>query len=284
MSEHNGQERIPAGPTGSPPSYATHNDTPPESPLSSPDRHAPVRSSSSTSSLDHLPPAMSAQRSTPAPSHDHSDMVTHTSSLVLDDDDDEGDDADHDREEDDEDIQRASALAGRRRSHIHYHPSTNSRPQQQPTLPAATAASLLSHNNNQAGSTHAVAGSEATYSYSPMVPPNRSDTGVSSVSSSRSNSRRNSLTQQQQSQISISPFSFFSHKEEHSSSSGSGSKTLKIELETPEVVLKNGQMTTMKGTVFVNCHKPIKVKTLLLEYSGRSSVTWVDGKLSRKCC
>ncbi|GJJ68413.1 hypothetical protein EMPS_00759 [Entomortierella parvispora] len=280
MSEVNAQERVPTGPVGSPPSYATHDQTPPESPRSSPDRATPVRTSSSTSSLDHLPPAMSAQRSTPAPSQEHSDMVAHTSDLVLEDDEDEGDDADHDREEDDEDIRRASALAGRRRSYgHHHHPSSGSRPQQrqQLTLPAATAASLLSHNTNQPALTHAVAGSAASYSYSPTIP-SRSDTGVSSVSSSRSNSRRNSLTQQQQqqSQNSISPFSFFTHKDEHPSSSGSGTKTLKIELAHPEVVLKSGEMTTMKGIVYVNCHKPVKVKTLLLEFSGRSSVTWVD--------
>lgn len=48
-------------------------------------------------------------------------------------------------------------------------------------------------------------------------------------------------------------------------------------MSKPEVVLMSGQTTVLEGVVYVNLHKNTKVKSLQLEFSGRSSVTWVDG-------
>ncbi|KAG0256016.1 hypothetical protein DFQ27_005960 [Actinomortierella ambigua] len=62
----------------------------------------------------------------------------------------------------------------------------------------------------------------------------------------------------------------------HFPASTSSSKTLRIELAQPDVVLMTGQVTTLEGVLYVNVHKPTKVKTLQLEFSGRSSVTWID--------
>ncbi|KAG0239303.1 hypothetical protein BGW41_007788 [Actinomortierella wolfii] len=67
-----------------------------------------------------------------------------------------------------------------------------------------------------------------------------------------------------------------SHATHHFPTSSSSSKTLRIELAQPEVVLMAGQVTTLEGVLYVNVHKPTKVKTLHLEFSGRSSVTWID--------
>jgi hypothetical protein len=53
---------------------------------------------------------------------------------------------------------------------------------------------------------------------------------------------------------------------------------LRIELTHPEVVVMNGQSTVLEGVVYLTLHKNTKVKSLQLEFSGRSSVTWVDGK------
>ncbi|KAG0238575.1 hypothetical protein BGW42_004337 [Actinomortierella wolfii] len=73
-----------------------------------------------------------------------------------------------------------------------------------------------------------------------------------------------------------------SHATHHFPTSSSSSKTLRIELAQPEVVLMAGQVTTLEGVLYVNVHKPTKVKTLQLEFSGRSSVTWIDGKMQQK--
>ncbi|KAG0055433.1 Arrestin domain-containing protein 2 [Gryganskiella cystojenkinii] len=276
VQTHNGAAR----PVGLPPSYTPHDETPPASPFSSPDRDTLVRTSSSSSSLDQLPPAMDAQGTTPAPSHEHSDMDAHTSSMVLEDDDHHEHDADREREDDEEDVRHTSIFSGRQRRsvrHPHQPPtaSTSSRSQ--------TTSTLLTQQL-----THSVTASPTAYTYSPTVPPSRSDTGQSSsgpasttVSQSHTSTsfpNSSTATPQQTSQNSISPFSFFSthHEPQHPSSSGGGSKILKVELSQSEVVLKNGQMTSMTGTVYVNAYKPTKVKSLMLEFSGRSSVTWVD--------
>ncbi|KAF9903379.1 hypothetical protein EC991_003880 [Linnemannia zychae] len=72
----------------------------------------------------------------------------------------------------------------------------------------------------------------------------------------------------------MSPFSLFSHGSH--SPTGEPVKTLKIELAQPEIILSTGQTTLLEGVVYVNLHKTTKVKSLHLEFSGRSSVTWVD--------
>lgn len=79
-----------------------------------------------------------------------------------------------------------------------------------------------------------------------------------------------------------SPFSFFASttlpSEDHREKSQSNTKTLRIELAKSELVLMTGKTTTLQGVLYVNLQKSTKVKSLQMEFSGRSSVTWVDGK------
>lgn len=78
-----------------------------------------------------------------------------------------------------------------------------------------------------------------------------------------------------------SPFCFFASptlsNEDHHNKSRSNTKTLRIELAQTELVLKTGKTTVLQGVLHVNLQKNIKVKSLQLEFSGRSSVAWVDG-------
>jgi hypothetical protein len=78
-----------------------------------------------------------------------------------------------------------------------------------------------------------------------------------------------------------SPFSFFasttSSNEDPRDKPQSNMKTLKIELANSELVLMTGKTTTLQGVLHVNLQKNTKVKSLQIEFSGRSSVTWVDG-------
>ncbi|KAF9415645.1 hypothetical protein BGZ94_010445 [Podila epigama] len=53
-------------------------------------------------------------------------------------------------------------------------------------------------------------------------------------------------------------------------------KTLKIDLDTTELVLMTGTTIVLEGTLLLNLQKTTKVKTLQLEFSGRSSVSWVE--------
>ncbi|KAF9350966.1 hypothetical protein BGX34_000893 [Mortierella sp. NVP85] len=77
-----------------------------------------------------------------------------------------------------------------------------------------------------------------------------------------------------------SPFSFFasttSSNEDPRDKPQSSMKTLRIELANSELVLMTGKTTTLQGVLYVNLQKSIKVKSLQIEFSGRSSVTWVD--------
>ncbi|KAG0033061.1 hypothetical protein BGZ81_009503 [Podila clonocystis] len=203
-----------------------------------------------------LPPALPLQPhgSTPAPSDDHPDMVSHSSQILLEDEDDQAY----------EDRQRAS----RSRARHHYSHSQggspfSSRPNSPSPPPPLTTASTLLNNHPLANS-------------------------VSNTPSSSSADGPSTSALQH-------ALSFFGHHPMHSSpggitggnghanthpdqypSSASSSKTLRIELTKPEVVLHNGQSTRMEGILYVNLHKSTKVKSLTLEFSGRSSVTWVD--------
>ncbi|KAF9125892.1 hypothetical protein BGW39_007085 [Mortierella sp. 14UC] len=202
-------------------------------------------------SFDLLPPAMSAHGATPAPSQEHSDMDSHTTSLVYEDDDDETLD-DH------------RYHNSRRRS-----PQSHSRPSS-PPLPPTTATILLHPLSNSITATPSSSFSSTT---------SRSDTGLSSGGPSSSTASPSQITTSSNDHHTshshaMSPFAFFSHGSH--SSAGEHTKTLKIELTQPEVVLSAGQTTLLEGVVYVNLHKTTKVKALHLEFSGRSSVTWVD--------
>ncbi|KAG0212825.1 hypothetical protein BGX28_005481 [Mortierella sp. GBA30] len=53
-------------------------------------------------------------------------------------------------------------------------------------------------------------------------------------------------------------------------------KTLRLELVQSEIVLMTGKAAVLEGTLYVNLQKNTKVKSLQLEFTGQSSVTWVD--------
>lgn len=45
-----------------------------------------------------------------------------------------------------------------------------------------------------------------------------------------------------------------------------------------DVVLTTGKTALLEGTLYLTLQKTTKIKTLNLEFTGRSSFTWVDGK------
>ncbi|KAG0078702.1 hypothetical protein BGZ93_011195 [Podila epicladia] len=212
--------------------------------------------SSSSSSLDLLPPAMTAEGTTPAPSDDHSDMVSHSSEIIL-----------HDEE----------SFHG-----IHHSPPPPfeeiSRPSS-PSPPRTIATSLIdphpfSHfitaNDHEVQTSRpqqiqpSASGSSTPISNSPPRAPHTTH-------------HRNGHGSFQNHHALPSPFSFFAHSLTQGDSLVSPSaKTLKIELEESEIVLMTGTTATLRGTLFLNLQKNAKIKTLNLEFSGRSSVTWID--------
>ncbi|KAG0240599.1 hypothetical protein BGX31_001850 [Mortierella sp. GBA43] len=53
-------------------------------------------------------------------------------------------------------------------------------------------------------------------------------------------------------------------------------KALRIELAQTDLVLVAGKTTLLQGVLYLNLQKNTKVKSLQIEFTGRSSVTWVD--------
>ncbi|KAF8929069.1 hypothetical protein BGZ52_002605 [Haplosporangium bisporale] len=230
-----------------------------ESTHSSPVQHpsSPSASSSSTS-LDQLPPAMTAEGTTPAPSDDHSDMVSHSSDIIL-----------HDEDS----------------FHGIHHPApppfeeisrpNSPSPPRTITTPLVVDPHPLSHSIQAYHHHEETSGPQQT-----QLPTSGSSTPISSSPprTPRPTHLRNGHGSFQNHHTLPSPFSFFSHsltQSEHPLVSPS-TKTLKIELEEPEIVLMTGTTATLKGTLFLNLQKNTKIKTLHLEFSGRSSVTWID--------
>ena len=226
--------------------------SPLSSPLSSPRKYPSNPSNThhthQPASFDLLPPAMSAHGATPAPSEDHSDMVSHHADMVDDDDEEE-------------------ALEDHRYNNRRRSPQSHSRPSS-PPLPPTTATILSQPNPNSLTVTPS-----SSFSSSSTT---RSDGGPSSSTASPSQTI-GSDHHTSHSHV-LSPFSFFSHGSHSPHGEHHSTKTLKIELTHPEVILMAGQTTMLEGVVYVNLHKTTKVKSLHLEFSGRSSVTWVDGK------
>ncbi|KAG0263062.1 hypothetical protein BG011_009355 [Mortierella polycephala] len=245
---------------------ASATSTPPESPMSSPERYSESPSSDLPPAFEHLPPAMSAHGSTPAPSADHLDMVLHQANLVLEDD-------------DDETLQDNR----QRRRHLSQHqydqsPQSTSQPTS-PALPPTTASTVLAHPLSNSITVAPSTGiSDTSLSFAEPIsatasPSHTSSSTMSESQGSQSNNNNGS------SNFPLSPFSFFTQGSSVSHSElphSVGSKTLKIVLAQSEVVLRGGQATVLEGVVFVNLNKNTKVKSLQLEFSGRSSVTWVD--------
>ncbi|KAF9914061.1 hypothetical protein BX616_009048 [Lobosporangium transversale] len=238
-----------------------HRQIPPQgTPTSSPERQL-YQSLSNASSFDQLPPAMNACGLTPAPSDDHTDMIAHNADITLEEDEHHQDDH----------------QSNQRQAHQHQHPyllyrhspQNISRPSTPPVSPAVVV--LPPTHSGTAPSSPSVLSSTTTHSDNSLSSSGPLSSVASTSYSYHSETHRNHLH---------SPFSLFSHGSSSGSQSAdhlfSSSKTLRIELNQTEVVLKPGQPTVMEGVVYLSLHKNTKVKTLQLEFSGRSSVTWVD--------
>lgn len=225
---------------------------------SSPVHHpsSPSASSSSTS-VDLLPPAMTAEGTTPAPSDDHSDMVSHSSEIIL-----------HDEE----------SFRG-----IHHSPPPSfeeiSRPSS-PSPPRTIATPLIDPHpllHSITAHDHQVQSSRPQQ-IQPSASGSSTPISTSPPRALRPTHHRNGHGSFQNHHALPSPFSFFANSLTQGDSLVSPSaKTLKIELEESEIVLMTGTTATLKGTLFLNLQKNAKIKTLNLEFSGRSSVTWIDG-------
>ncbi|KAK5822415.1 hypothetical protein F5H01DRAFT_335686 [Linnemannia elongata] len=238
--------------------------SPPGSPPDSP----PFYSSSSVSAVDDateihsddLPPAFSSVGTTPAPSDDHSDMVSHHSEIVV---------------VDEESFHN-----------IRHQPSSTTPTRASSPVPPRTIATALSvvHRTSPLSNSFTAAESEV------MLP---SPVGESSSSprDTRSLAAANSTVTsfftapppavhhtRHDHHTMPSPFSFFAHTP-HSHGDHPAPqhiKTLRIELANKEVVLTTGKTALLEGTLYLTLQKTTKIKTLNLEFSGRSSFTWVD--------
>ncbi|KAF9583412.1 hypothetical protein BGW38_009528 [Lunasporangiospora selenospora] len=132
-----------------------------------------------------------------------------------------------------------------------------------------------------------------SHSASPSTSPSASPSATAARTSSSPVSAQTFMfapTNTQFIQSMTSPFSFFSNGHLSHGESGNNShlayspqgivgpppKTLRIELPSHDVVLMTGRTTKLEGIVYLTLLKPTKVKSLHLEFSGRSSVTWVD--------
>ncbi|GJJ77135.1 hypothetical protein EMPS_09494 [Entomortierella parvispora] len=274
--------------------------SPPDSPLPSSPEDIALSASSSTSSVDQLPPAFRAECTTPAPCDTHADMVSHHSEIVV---------VDEDSFED-----------------IHHAPppgfSEISRPTS-PTPPSTTTTTLivnphpLSNSFTAAGlrasgsrsgtdedaqreaerNIRAVAVAEAEAEAAAIYEARQDATDLEPESPCRervhftptfSSSTTSIFTapaphashhfSRTDHHHMSSPFSFFAnsslaHGEHHILPHV---KTLRIELAKSQVVLIEGSTTKLEGTLYLNLKNNTKVKSLQLEFSGRSSVTWVD--------
>ncbi|KAF9935357.1 hypothetical protein FBU30_003147 [Linnemannia zychae] len=208
---------------------------------------------------DDLPPAFSEEGATPIPSEDHSDMVSHHSEIVV---------------VDEESFHN-----------IHHRPTSPTSRPVSPTPPRTTATPLVVHNYRSPLSNSFTA-SEA------MLPSPDEDASTRSVAGIRSVAAANSTmtsfftapppppTRQDHHSI-PSPFSFFAHSphsysDQHGASPPVHIKTLRIELAQKEVVISTGKTALLEGTLYLTLQKTTKIKTLNLDFSGHTSVTWVD--------
>ncbi|KAF9377761.1 hypothetical protein BGX21_003104 [Mortierella sp. AD011] len=222
--------------------------TPPDSPPHRP-VNVPATASSSTSSFDRLPPPpFCAVGATPAPSEEHPDMVPHDSEIVL---------------EDDENLVEL-------RAPVFIDISRPASPS--PHVPSTTATTL----NGPSRMAHDVAGTSTDdheiptpdlENEAPSVPVSTITTFFNPLDSS--NIHRNTP----------SPFSFFSNSALFHDDP-SRPHTLNIELEQANIVLVEGTTSVLKGVLYVNLQRDTKVKSLQLEFIGKSTITWVDDENS----
>ncbi|KAK3847604.1 MAG: hypothetical protein J3R72DRAFT_379056 [Linnemannia gamsii] len=236
--------------------------SPSNSPPGSPPDSPPFYSADDANEIhsDDLPPAFSAVGTTPAPSDDHSDMVSHHSEIVV---------------VDEESFHN-----------IHHRPSatptaTASR-SASPAPPRTTATPLIVHNRSPLSN---------SYTASEVMLPSPVEDTSRSVADTRSMAATNSTMtsfftapppshhqNRHDHHAMPSPFSFFAHTPHSHSDHPAPApvKTLRIELIQKDVVLTTGKTSVLEGTLYLTLQKTTKVKSLNLEFLGRSSVTWVD--------
>ncbi|KAG0057573.1 hypothetical protein BGZ83_008155 [Gryganskiella cystojenkinii] len=277
--------------------YTLASSSPPESPLPSSPEDVAISASSSTSSVDQLPPAFSAEGTTPAPCESHADMITHHAEIVVVD------------EDSFEDIHHPPPPSFNEISPPIYQtpPRTTSRTlivNPHPLSNSFTASSIhhrLSgtyddandEDRNVRAVAEAVAAGEAAAAYegrneaidlAPESPRPYEHVHFEPTFSSATTSiftapapHAHHINRNEHHHMS-SLFSFFAHSSiaygEHHNTPHA--KTMRIELAQKDVVLTTGSTTKLEGTLYLNLKHNTKVKSLQLEFSGRSSVTWVD--------
>ncbi|KAF9117894.1 hypothetical protein BGW39_001682 [Mortierella sp. 14UC] len=236
--------------------------SPSNSPLGSPPDSPPFYSADDANEIhsDDLPPAFSAFGTTPAPSDDHSDMVSHHSEIVV---------------VDEEGFHN-----------IHHRPSTSPATTSRsasPAPPRTTATPLVVHNRSPLSN---------SFTAAEVMLPSPVDDAPRSVADTRSMAATNSTmtsfftappppshnASRHDHHIIPSPFSFFAHTP-HSHSDHPAPqhvKTLRIEVTQKDIVLTTGKTAVLEGTLYLTLQKTTKIKSLNLEFLGRSSVTWVD--------
>ncbi|KAI8599450.1 hypothetical protein EDD21DRAFT_379812 [Dissophora ornata] len=234
--------------------------SPPQSPLQPPLESVLATASSSTSSVDRLPPAFCAERATPAPCDDHANMDSHHSDIAL----------DHDEE-------------NYQDTHHPFQSRQTFSEISQPISPPTTVVTAMAHSSSVGHDMQAATSSMET----DLTPPRRSNTGSSFAPTSATTitsfftaprsqppaSQHNRLEHQP------SPFSYFAisatTNEDHVRSAAHV-KTLNIQLAQSEIVLMEGKTTKLEGVLHLNLQKDTKIKSLHLDFTGRSSVTWLD--------
>ncbi|KAF8945817.1 hypothetical protein BGZ47_001894 [Haplosporangium gracile] len=209
---------------------------------------------------DDLPPAFSSVGTTPAPSDDHSDMVSHHSEIVV---------------VDEESFHN-----------LCHHPSSATPTRASSPAPPRTTATTLSvvhrtsplSNSFTAAETEIMLPSPVEESSSPSRD-TRSLAAANSTVTSFFTAPPPAVHHNRHDHHTMpSPFSFFAHTP-HSHGDHPAPqhiKTLRIELANKDVVLTTGKTTLLEGTLYLTLQKTTKIKTLNLEFSGHSSVTWID--------
>ncbi|KAF9182744.1 hypothetical protein BGZ51_008730 [Haplosporangium sp. Z 767] len=222
------------------------------SPDQSPASSLPTTAASSTSSVDQLPPALGSEESRSASCDGFANMMSRRSGIVLE---------DEEAFEDHDTISQPPPF-----DEIHSRSPSPSSPRQLHLTSSTTMGSGVPNRFDTETSfplisTSASASASAITSiFNAPVPPNHGN-------------------RQEHNHMS-SPFSFFANStashSEHQRQSSANVKTLRIDVPQKELVLLTGRRTVLEGTLYLNLHRDTKVKSLQLEFMGRSSVTWVD--------
>ncbi|KAF9910014.1 hypothetical protein BX616_010996 [Lobosporangium transversale] len=269
------------------------------SPLSSSTYDIPATASSSTSSVDQLPPSLVAgeHRATPALDSNlyngQESMISTQPGFVLDDDmffEDTHQQQQQSRHYSDDDSRSASPLPTKPTA---SESSLESESVSTPALPSSgtnlsvydgtqARASLITSTPEETNITHRFEPRSSSSSglVSPSFAPTTSTTPLTGFFTAPPPMNPNSV--RPDNHHIPPPFSFFattaftSQDEVAHPKPNTHIKTLRIELAQTELVLMAGKPTVLEGVLYVTLQKNTKVKSLQLEFSGRSSVTWID--------